>query len=191
MMTYAKPIRCPQCGRFDQVRKVSALYHAGASTSVITGSGVGFLSDLGDTNSMLVGELHLTGGQQTLLSQRLSPPAKPEFKARASEPVYAVVLFILAGVFFLASLGNNQPYDLCSLLLVTLIFTTLGVVAVVRLRRTEARNEAGRKQWQVEYERWQTSIATWEAMYYCGRDDLVFVPGTPMTAPASAMWTLL
>jgi hypothetical protein len=35
--------------------------------------------------------------------------------------------------------------------------------------------------------RWNTAIERWNQLYYCGRDDCVFLPGSHTHAPVSAM----
>ena len=192
MMTYPVPAPCPRCGLFDQVQKVSALYHAGASTSMITGSGVVSLPDVG---SELTGSIHLTGGQQTLLSQRLSPPAQPQLQSAWGTGNSLVLGACVLGAVCScsaasAAVGFTEHWsDFMSYTLVSALIFIAATVALVW--RTSRETEQNKARWQADYLRWQTSVARWEALYYCGRDDLVFVPGMPVAAPASAMWTLL
>ena len=40
---------------------------------------------------------------------------------------------------------------------------------------------------QIPYKNWQQAYARWEKLYYCGRDDVIFIPGEKTSAPVADM----
>ena len=42
-----------------------------------------------------------------------------------------------------------------------------------------------------EYPRWQHAMAKWNDLYYCSRDDTVFLPSARQQAPAAQLMWLL
>jgi hypothetical protein len=167
MLPHSKPLKCPQCGMFDQVQKVSALVTAGASTTVVAG-----------------------------YDQRLSPPAEPRYisawNAVTITGVVGLTFLALASLFsallFLNLTAGQLPACVIGILLVTLWFAlSVAHMAVP----TWWKNKRMAEVWQAEYARWQVAMARWEALYYCLRDDVVFFPGSPSAISAASMRTVL
>jgi hypothetical protein len=65
-----------------------------------------------------------------------------------------------------------------------------------RLRRAERQRQQAieqvRAKAQAQMPAWERAMATWRQLYYCGRDDVDFVPGKPGTlVPAEQMARIL
>lgn len=192
----ASLLKCPKCGRIDQVQKVSAVVSSGATTGQYTGSGMGFGSTYGRhgsvANTLMFGGATLTGGQETVLSQRLAPPMQPVYeKARIvwdTNSQLALALCIIGGVVGVpvAMIALSTSSLGC---LIGLAIFGLSLVAIVSARRAHAKDV--RAFYASENPRWQAAIDKWNDLYYCGRDDLVFIPETREMADAEEMMSFL
>jgi len=80
-----------------------------------------------------------------------------------------------------------------------LLLTILGIVSIgkrklkyqLEVTQTVQENKNAFQNWQEANERimqnWQNAIDRWEALYYCHRDDCVFIPGKDRYAPVDKM----
>jgi hypothetical protein len=175
----------------DNVQKVSALVRAGASTSY--GSSAGYMTGSVSSGHGIVsayGRMYQAGRQQTLLSDHLEPPSAPQLvRAWSADDVASVlVLFSLAFCLFLLLLlyatATNQPGATVFGTLLALSLVAGGVVVVER-------TQTSYKHRQEEYAAWKAMMAKWEALYYCWRDDVVFIPGNSPAIPVRDMWDFL
>ncbi|MEA3438956.1 MAG: hypothetical protein U9R58_01610 [Chloroflexota bacterium] len=131
--------------------------------------------------------------------------------------VLSIAAGIVSLIFYLCvvsgavgSISENQVNDLSSqivwllccgfmalLPIVTGIF--LFVYAVPRERKrneekkaaAEAKRQALIRQADEGNQRWKKVVGRWKALYYCGRDDCVFLPGTNTHAPITQMISYL
>jgi hypothetical protein len=172
--------RCPQCGQIDAVSKVSALVSSGTATY-----------------------------SQTNLASRLSFPFSPPSQPDPYESpwgcgyvgclILAVVLAIVVSYLVLSVLGGGGV-GVQLIIPSVLVFVVLVVIATNRTAR-EARNrkesvEAAHQRWAVAKQRWERAGMAWHKLYYCSRNDIVFLPPErpgerTIYAPASNMETLL
>jgi hypothetical protein len=155
-------IRCPKCNKDDLVRKVSAVVAAGK----ITGGVVPL---------------------ETPLSKDLSPPDSPTYQSPwgPGTIIGLAVLFLFAcsGLHFVFDASTPNPL---SYLIVTILFF-LGPAAWIiwaKLKTAPLRKAA----YAARYARWQSAHAQWEKLYFCHRDDGVFLPdGRSPLVPRSLM----
>ena len=155
-------IACPKCGRVDRVQKVTAVVAAGIST------GIG-------------------GTRSVLLSQRLSPPERPDDRG-AWRRLYAV-LVIAATALGLGAVVYPHAFGALRIgIPAPLVFLLPAAVALVWAVVAGARRRA----W-VRHERalWETAIARWYDLYYCGRDDGVYLPDRSELVSVELMGALL
>lgn len=151
-------LRCPQCHRLDQVRKVSALIAGDTTTGQYSGQ----------TSVPLVatGTTRMQGTTQSLLSQRLQPPQRPQFGADETE---AVLWFVAAGIGVLGALfiftnGINMYLWL------------FGVIEIWLIERAIRRRISSKEIYNSEIiPDWELVMEDWNNSYYCGRCDKVFV----------------
>jgi predicted RNA-binding Zn-ribbon protein involved in translation (DUF1610 family) len=158
--------RCPRCGRNDQVRIVSAILR-----------------------------------EQSALAAELVPPQAPaevEPKITDSPPplslLFGVSGYILCGLVFFALVTGTDvsPTARAALVLVCIGLGLLSrrLVAHVRKLAREA-NEAAIRQAREETAQaaamHRRAISRWQRLYYCARDDCVFVPGEGQSVPLAQM----
>jgi predicted RNA-binding Zn-ribbon protein involved in translation (DUF1610 family) len=119
--------------------------------------------------------------------------------------VVAIVGFLCTGVLALGLLvgsSNGTADSIITILLVGFlsivplsISILLFVFVVPRQRRSNMEKrvvaEYRRREFQIESaeqeKRWQMAVDRWNKLYYCGRDDCVFLPGTNKCAPITDM----
>jgi hypothetical protein len=170
---------CPLCQSIDAVTKVSSIVDGGSATSVGYHT-AGRFSGTSVTTST------------TALARKLAPPSLPRFRVAADGfNGLAVTLLILLGVCF-AAMGwlvgrpstNETNNTLPSLLLILVglgfvLYPIIGFTVVALIRKKKR-------------PRWEQARATWERLYYCARNDVVFLPSAPQhCVPASQLSNLL
>lgn len=137
---------CPMCGEIDAVRKVSAIYSDGTQTGDFSGYYYGSVSgkNLGWTS----GSVRMNGVSQTHLSQRLTPPTKPQLDKRPM--ILSIVGSLIPGI------GILILYPA----LIWFIFTIISWL----INRKRLWSE------------WERQMNAWSRQYYCHRCDIVIDP---------------
>ena len=170
------PMNCPKCQRVDSVAKVSAIVQGG--THHIDGEipmPTTYDSDGWSTGTSYK-SYHAT--QQSALASRLTPPEKP-IKAHSGLLNLAPAPFI---PFIFVVIMTPQLITAPKVELVQIFWFCLGVIiyalflfGVWRVciwidkpfKAKHAENIAA----------WEYSISRWRELYYCSRDDCLFIPG--------------
>ena len=174
--------RCPQCNRNDRVQKISAI---------------------------------LASHHNSGLIQILSPPSRPTlppqpilvekpFKS-ALETITVSSALGLFGLFCIGLVFSGIGNDQGSECLVFPLGIFLCIVAIVNMYKNLYREPSLRKKGREEYNRnlakwkvlaqyqniaideWTRFMQHWDKLYYCSRDDCVFIPNTNTFAPSSSM----
>lgn len=176
---------CPECHKNDKVEKVSAIVNR--DTVQISGSSQS-TSTYVDRNGYTRHETSdnpFSGVQQSNLAARLSPPAKPEAKGACLRYLLYLPVLLLGGACFamLTVAGPSQSGKTMAgvgmlVVILLLVWITLSIRNINR--------KAKEKQAQ-EMVRWNKAVARWEQLYYCHRDDVLFVPGQSETIPVQSM----
>ena len=161
---------CPECRKADRVQKVSSVYKDGFQTGYYDG----------------------WGHSQTKLSESLSPPSQPlESKAwwgtfetvgmGANWAMALVILLVgLMGVLF-------TPADILCVPMAALgLGLTLLLVLVHLYSRPRQMSERLAKA-----QKWERAMNRWERLYYCARDDGVFIPGETPFIPMNKVQEFL
>jgi hypothetical protein len=183
--------RCPKCGQIDMVLKVSALHSGGVSSTEYE---VIVPIQLGSTVTPVSSKR--VGVSQTELSKKLAPPSKPEPKDYAvyndTERVLktlatlavclGLVLAIWGQCANLATLGGQGLLQL--ILGIALVGCGGAYIYFVTSRREK-------QAMAVLMSRWKRAIARWNQLYYCSRDDGVFIPGQSHFVPVDQMTDFL
>ncbi len=196
------PLVCPLCQRNDLIRKVSAIYHEGIASGVVQERNV---------FGMTVG-MHPTQTQSNL-SARLSPPLPPGYQPprpntsrSATLTIILVALVFCPALIFLPLLVLGLPAEIAYYqssdrhqtvppALLWLLFAGLVAMlfAAVFLRWFLWRRSHPSQhtlQTSARYAQYREALQRWEAMYYCSRDDVVFLPGSAQTARPEERYTL-
>lgn len=187
-MSATQPIRCPECGRDDAVRKVSVIVTEGTRTSETAGIALG----LGDRSLDL---MPFVGASisRSMLAAKLAPPAKPAkplgygwtavfMVGRLTVMLFVGLLMAGTALASLPLLMNSYSANRTLLLapLATIALFVLGaslwiVRSAVRDVRA-ARNN--RDSYETRLQAWRRSMDHWQSLYYCARDDRLFTSTT-------------
>jgi len=179
--------RCPLCGRNDKVEKVSGI--VSRATQDISGATIA----------------------TSLLAKQLNPPAPPTSPPGPESPLYKAVfrpydraigwgiVVLLVSIPFvcdwlIALIKSGNP----SLLIGFFIWGSIFAGAILLIRRGNRKEKELRKgfeilkaQWQASMGRWKKSIGRWNRLYYCSRDDVIFIPGEKQAVPPGRMSEIL
>jgi DNA-directed RNA polymerase subunit RPC12/RpoP len=180
----AEPLACPLCGNADGIQKVSTIYVSEISRGYRGG---------------------LWGTRQTGLSRLLSPPTKPRSSDPRAQSIFKLGvmlcgLAVYSGICFFGGPALRVPPSELTLIGMSLgvtaaaIYSTLiagatiivGVpliVGAVLVYRGHKRIRAWEERLSFERGRWERARRRWERMYYCARDDGVFIPGDTPVIP--------
>ena len=168
---------CPKCHRIDSVSKVSAIVQGG--THQINGQiPVSYTSH--DSEGWHSGtsyeSYHAT--QQSNLASRLMPPEKPikAYSGLLNLAILPFLPFICVGMVTLVAITDPKSELLPKLgLCLGVITYALFLFGVWRVciwidkpfKAKHAENIGA----------WEYSISRWRELYYCSRDDCLFIPG--------------
>jgi hypothetical protein len=180
---------CPVCKQIDRVEKVSAVYEAGTSIGAYSGGTVG-VGLAGGVIGAGMAQTSLIGTTQTNRSLRLAPPPPPPPPQGAGCGMAGLLfLCLVAGLIGIGTLtveGNTERLIGVALF----VMGAAGFVSIVIVNGKNARIKKAEHAQQTV--RWRQAIANWERLYYCGRNDTVFIPGNPETCvPAYELYKLL
>lgn len=174
----AEPPPCPLCGKADRIQKVSSTYVAEISRGYRGG---------------------LWGPPQTELSRLLSPPSRPPstdlpalFRFNLGTMLCGLTLLTaiclytgvplvvfpsevtLMGISFGAT-----PGLVCSAVILAASFSAGAVLFYSGYKRMRSWQE----RLPLEKGRWKRATGRWERLYYCARDDGVYIPGQTTVIP--------
>lgn len=182
--------RCPQCSRNDKVQKVSAIL--ASQTSTVQG----------------IAYFHI---ESSTLASRLSPPpepannlpAQPVLAHKEVDITYNVVASSIIGLFGLGVLmvmtwgGEfNCFMGIMGISLVAIAaYTARNTILepLLKKQKTEEYNQAMSNWKKLVQNReaairvWSTDVQIWNKLYYCSRDDCIFILGESKFAPSSHM----
>ncbi len=201
--------RCPQCGRNDRAEKVTAIRKSQVrEISGTTEVAESYTDSEGQVRSRMR-TVPTSSTEASVLAQRLDPPPQPKGPSGGSSCLPTAVFIGAAGLFlsglfctlssFTAVIGASASDDriagIASLVFLAgpAIAISVGMVFLARRLRAKAAEE---KQVELEESRrrlaeWQMAMDRWNAMYYCFRDDGVFIPGKREFAPLERMQHLI
>ncbi len=168
----AQGVRCPMCGQIDSVQKVSSIVHD--ATSYGEASGVGgrtCVTMYNKSQTVLRGQLALPELNVDLLNR---------FKGVGLVTLCLGIPFQLCFLAFMLGINWQSPIDPL-LYLYTSGFTLFGLlffVPALIFKRLKIAKDRPKREHAEE---------VWERLYYCYRDDVVFIPGssTKHCIPAS------
>lgn len=177
MNTMQTEIRCPVCGKSDQVEKVSTLYL----------TGLGKNSRARDPRPQSSRAFPASGRFPS--HRNFAPPASgKQVTIRIIHPDQAVLAFSLVVPFFLYGILTSQPGSVLIAIGVLVLFY---VFYLWQRKKLIARFQSQIAEQKASVDRIQLGIARWMKLYYCACDDWVFEPGTDTLAPLDQMMGIL
>jgi hypothetical protein len=197
----AEPAVCPKCSRADAVRKVTSIFSGETTTTDTRGFG---LTD-GEHGFKFI-DVYASSTSRSRLTARLCPPGKPG--SPSGNPTFYLLLMSRIGIagvglaFLAATLTCASTVLLftstAGRLLIFAVLAVFIIVFVLAVRRVISgswrdrhRIWEEREQYPVHYERWQRAYERWQQLYYCARDDGVFLPKEARFVPIEQMEALL
>lgn len=188
---------CTKCGRVDAVRKVTSIVNEGTTHTEtnrlgmsISGNKTAFYSGLGSSVS------------HTGLAATLTAPKKPSQPSR--EGLSAIFpgcrltcagsilgLIILSTVCSFPVLYPTYREDPLLIFVPVTIFIASAIVLMrwvwLSKQRETQRLREGAAHYSREVEQWKRALARWKQLYYCYRDDGVFLPNHAVFVPIAQM----
>lgn len=185
-------VKCPKCGQIDMVQKVSALHGTGIAVGEYSGPSVGVVTPVGSGRPALVtGSTRLSGVSQTALSAKLAPPAKPIYKSPGGWLLTGFIILILAGAIFgllggIGLVGTSEERTNA-----IIMFPWFLGIAIALLWWRNREGSKRRRKFEQEIAIWKEVIRKWNRLYYCARDDSVFILGQNPFVPVDQMTAFL
>ena len=163
-------ITCPVCGLSDQVEKVSTIY----------------MSGIADKRSPEIQQAtKIPNPKLRSLSQLLAPPSSGKSAPlRPVHPDTVLIFFSCVLPFFLFGILKQQP-----IMIIPVLLVLAGLYGLYFFKRQVViakfeRQQDNQRQSQVRVER---GIKTWMKLYYCDRDEGIFLPGKDELIPPEQM----
>jgi hypothetical protein len=159
-------LKCPKCRQIDMVQKLSVLYEGGIAK-------IQYQAWVPPPPGSKLPPI-LTkreGTNQTALSARFAPPPQPSVKTVKAPPLNSRYKFLALGLFLISLvLSFTSNY-----ILVSYIILASAVIPLVigLMKREEERNRIWREN---VVPRWERAMSKWNSLFYCARDDGVFIP---------------
>jgi len=203
---------CPKCKSIDQIRKLSTIVTSGTRTTSGVSATLGETNLAGSQRhhaqgTGYVGSSELSGKaysasstlidatEQSELAKKLASPRKPKAPELERPEVddwfiamFGVVALVpaIAGAALLA-----KPWGIIGGIVGFIVGIAISGFLVIQFASPifDERREKAEKQFEIEKEKhgkdilaWKKAKQRWETMYYCYRDDIIFVPGENETA---------
>jgi hypothetical protein len=193
---------CPKCGRADAIRKVTSIVSAGTTQYQSVGYGTADIQ----------GETHYVdtlshGSASTGLANRLSAPRRPgkpsDFGCAAvlltMRVGMSLVVLVVIGVVSFCSLPllyESVYRDSNWLILVPILIFAGAVIRLLwwigsNVVREVSTIRHNRLNYPSEVERWERAMERWRELYYCYRDDGVFIPAQTRFIPVEQLRAFL
>ncbi len=188
----AEPLVCPLCGNADGVQKVSAIYVSELSRGYPGG---------------------LSGARHTALSKLLSPPTRPRSIDPRAHSIFKLGVMLCGLAVYLGicifggpalrvppseltrigmSLGVTAAAIYFALIAGAMIIVGAPlIVGAVLVYRGQKRIRGWEERLSFERGRWERARSRWERMYYCARDEGVFIPGDTPLIPITQLRSFL
>ena len=173
---------CPVCRKEDRVFKVSLIFDIGHNYLISSSS-----SQVEDKY------------------RKLAPPIKPKIEKK--HPIFHIILILTISVIFLlmsiSQIMEYYPYireqwffKMNSFIVIyNIVIFTLGTLGLVNVFFKIYDNSSIQKRINENYEEeldsWKRMMNRWKELYYCSRDDVVFIPNERKAFQALDMMDIL
>ncbi len=171
--------RCPICQRNDRVEKVSGI--VARNTNPLSG-----------------------GLSTTALAQALTPPSLEPSPPAPDSPTYKAAFrtyrrargwgigLLIFSLLFSCILFAVNPL---AGFLIMMITGWISIFLIVWSARKTSKLKKGFDilwaKWRASEKAWRVAMNRWQKLYYCSRDDVVFIPGEGRAVPPNRMSELL
>jgi hypothetical protein len=196
-MASNQQVICPKCQRSDSVQKVTAII-AGGTKVIEERGGIDIDTDYG----MDVIPLTYSSVARSNLARKLAAPERP-LQTKSYGCVAAlfitrlgvalVVTVLLVALFFCAFPFLAAIYAQNNALFIGILIAGLGIIGLILFssiragwRQTRSTSEQ-RNSYDARVQAWEASYNRWQQLYYCFRDDGVFLPGQSSFVPVNQM----
>ncbi len=182
--------RCPLCQRNDRSEKVSAILKSSTGQSeAVVQQQQAYRDNKGQTHIRTV-NVPVKSVQTSELARRLTPPSRPTAQSKKGYSIILLViaiLFIIIGIIgFINSIGSKSSSAVVGVLFCGLLpsIMAIGLFFLWRSLQRKEKEKSIQQQSDINkgYQKWQQAISRWEKLYYCGRDDIIFIPGEKTSA---------
>jgi hypothetical protein len=192
---------CPKCGRADAIRKVKSIVDEG--TTYTDSNRLG-MSISGDDTQFYTGFGRSVS--RTELASALAPPQKPaqpfrrgwsgifpKFHWNCAVSMLGLMICGAVGSFpLLFTTYRENPL----LIFVPVIIILCASAIMIRWAWLSSRRETRKlreaeAQYPLQVEAWKHALERWEQLYYCQRDDGVFIPAQTQLIPVNQMQAFL
>ena len=181
--------RCPVCMRNDQAEKVSAILRKQVSQTQGTETRQQVYKDRRGRTHRETVQVPIETTQASSFARQLAPPVAPKpyvgNRGLTGLLVMAVFLLLVGACCSLSAHQNdsNGPLSIIAIV-IALVF---GGLWFVLWREYRAKRNESRVSFEKAGLEWKKATTRWEKLYYCGRDDVVFIPGERTSAPTGKM----
>ena len=176
-MNMYSPFACPHCCQEDMVQKVSAIVDEGTTHGIEYGRVTGRAG-----GHRFRGHSVGWNRQQTVLATLLAPPRRPVHTAGIAAVFAGIFLIVFLSCIesqAVSTVAQASPEVMLVLGGLAVFAIALGVLLIVGICRSAAYHRR-------EVVAWQRQMGKWQALYYCHRCGVVFIPGIPVPVPAAA-----
>ncbi len=196
-----KSIACPKCGRADVIRKVTSIVDEG--TTYTDSNRLG-MSISGDDTQFYTGFGRSVS--RTELASALAPPQKPTQPFRrgwsgiflnfhwncAGSILGLMIVGAVCSLPLLYTTYRENPL----LIFVPVVILLFAAIVLIRWAWLSSRRETrtlreAEAQYPLQVEAWKRALERWKQLYYCQRDDGVFIPAQARLIPVNEMRAFL
>ncbi|GCE07175.1 hypothetical protein [Dictyobacter aurantiacus] len=176
-------LRCPRCGQVDAVQKVSAISAGNQAYELYTRGGR--VSHGNERKPFATGR----NPYQTPLSERLAFPERRHGCSLVLLITFAAILTPASAILAWMNYGTavsdpSSAHQTALLLTLALTLVCVAIALICSLMRTRQR--------RLDKPRRERALTLWNTLYYCHRDDTVFVADNPLQiANSRTMHTLI
>ena len=171
--------RCPVCGRNDEVKKVSAIVaNQTQSMQGVTIEKSSYRDKDGNLQTSTA-KVPFSGKQSSVLAMKLQPPAQTKIQKLSVGwyvACFFAIGFLIEGIIFIfLGIFNSGSYS--DLLNSSPAAFIMGGLLMWWCIKKITIYKQSLKIYERELPNWQRAVERWKKLYYCFRDDCVFMPG--------------
>jgi hypothetical protein len=187
-------VSCPHCGQVDLVQKVSSVTANGTVIGTISGT----VPTEREGRTIYVPTYQQTS-MTTELVRRLWAPSAPAMRSTGYEAWLIGFLFLASfGSFSFIGIMNTTPgvntgasLWYCLLPGVVCLFLGIGCTVLYNRSTAKAARYAISQENLLNQARYSNALSRYNQLYYCYRDDCVFIPGEDRAVSVGDMNSLL
>jgi hypothetical protein len=130
-----------------------------------------------------------------MIAGLLSPPLEPRKPDLGLQKVILMFgTYIIGGLIISGAIELIRDFesDFLNIFVITLLVVIILIPALIIFRKILKNEKTRVTIWKnVDIPSWQNAMKRWDRLYYCSRDDIVFILGESKVVPVREMTTLL